>query len=73
MTLTASGRMLQMVVVSHERLRAERDLLRAEVRAWRRWEHGTVPDPYDMVWAGGDEWGEALRARAATDAFDKEG
>ena len=42
------------------RLRAERDLLRAEVRAWRRLIVGLNEPELDA-------------ARAAVDAFDKEG
>ena len=55
------------------RLRAERDLLRAEVRAWRKfdWENWTEDQPRETsAWKHGEA--ELLMARAAVDAFDEE-
>src|SRR6185503_20597644 len=45
-----------------DRLRAERDLLRAEVRAWRDYESTGVAESHEVL----------RQARADVDAFDKE-
>jgi len=60
---------------SFELLRARVAVLQAEVRAWRRWYDGSVRDKFDMIWAGGDEWGNMAEARIVTDrahALDEE-
>ena len=56
---------------SHERLRAERDLLRAEVKAWRAFDEATEDEGLAFVHA--PLYDAATKARAAVDAFDKEG
>ena len=77
---------LQMVVSSHERLRAERDLLRAAMRAMDElWPQAFAGRWCDTCRSGCDNdsddinhWPECKRKayevrRAAVDAFDKEG
>jgi hypothetical protein len=53
---------VDIIIAAVERLRAERDLLRAEVKAWRGREESAFEQYLD----------ELAAARAATDAFDKE-
>ena len=68
---------LQMVVASHERLRAERDLLRAALEKIAERGCMRVEGNYsenDLVWNAHEaNVNEAAAAIAAVDAFDKEG
>jgi len=54
------------LLASHERLRAERDLLRAVVDAAREWEREHFPHPSPGAATA------TMMLKAAVDAFDKE-
>jgi len=62
----------RMAATEIRRLRAERDLLRAEVTAWRDWDQSVAGRSWYSNPDANIAGGSIARAIAAVDAFDKE-